>query len=388
MTRKQRIAHTFEQDGRLYVRASFDGARQSAPCTNEWLKGQGLQPARELAIRAERIHGALLRKMQERASEGLLKAKSPTLDQAAKNFVQQLSLLPSSVRPSKKQCARLETTVLRGTKRRRSLRAILGPRRRLDRISPVDLLRVEREFEDAGLRPESIRAFMSDIRRFFNWAVEQGDLARSPIRRGAYTLPPGGRPEENADHYDSWTLRRIESELIPESPLERIYMLAKLTGARRSELLRIQFQDVCFRDRVILIRGARKNPKKQPIPRAVPLVDALADFLAPEANDPLAYVVSLAREPWPANAVKCACQRFSTRTGIHLSLQKLRRTAAQALCESGLGLEAVAASLGNSVEVLRSWYVMPTRPSWPSEALRALETGPTGSPHASARTTS
>jgi integrase len=372
----RRIANTFEQNNRLYVRASHDGIRQSAPCTNEWLQAQGLQPARELAIRAERIHGALLRKLQERASEGVLRAKAPTLDQAARRFVEQLQLLPSSVRPSDQQCERLKATALSGTCRRRSLRTILGARKRLDRILPRDLLLVEREYEDDGFQPESIRGFMSDIRRFLNWAVEQGDLARSPIRRGGYTLPPGGRTEEVVDHYDAWTLRRIETELVTDSPLERLYMLAKLTGGRLSELLRIRFQDISFHERVILIRGARKNPRKQPTPRAVPLLDSLARYLEGNAQDPLAFVCSLARAPWTANAAKCACKRFATKTEIRLSMQKLRRTAAQSLCEGGLSLEAVAAALGNSVEVLRSWYVTPTRPQWPSEALDALATGP------------
>ena len=372
----RRIANTFEQKNRLYVRASHDGIRQSAPCTNEWLQAQGLQPARELTIRAERIHGALLRKLQERASDGVLKAKAPTLEQAARAFVEHLQGLPSSVRPSPKQCDRLKATALSGTSRRRSLRTILGGRKRLDRILPQDLLLVEREYEDGGFRPESIRAFMSDIRRFFNWAVEQGELARSPIRRGGYALPPGGRPETETDYYDNGTLRHIESELIPASPLERLYMLAKLTGARRSELLRIRFQDIQFDERVVLVRGARKNPKRQVIPRCVPLVKELAEYLTPFALDPLAYVCSLNRTAWSANAAKCACSRFAARTGIRLSMQGLRRTAAQALCESGLPLEAVAAALGNSVEVLRTWYLTPTKPDWPNTALKALVRGP------------
>jgi integrase len=376
MTKKPRVAHTFEQDGRLYVRASFDGIRQSAPCTNEWLTAQSLQPARELAIRAERIHGALLRKLQERASEGVLKVKAPTLDQAAKRFVEQLNLLPGSVRPSRKQCDRLRSTVLEGTTRRRSLRSILGPRKRLDRIVPHDLHQVEREYEDAGMRPESVRAFMSDIRRFLNWAVECGDLAKSPIRRGGYTLPPGGRVEQDPDHYDAWTLRRIETELVVGSPLQRLYMLAKLTGARRGELLRIRFRDISHAEGVVLIHGARKNPRKQAIPRVVPLVKGLAVFLKELGADPNAYVCSLEQSPWSENAAKCACRSFSQRTGIHLSVQRLRRSAAQALCEAGLSLESVAAALGNSVEVLRSWYVTPTRPAWSAEALAALERGP------------
>ncbi len=376
MSKRKTHPNTFQQDGRLYVRASFDGTRQSAPCTNDWLRNRGLKPAGSIETRVERIHGALLRELQERASEGLQRAKPPTLDQAAKEFVRELSGLPSSVRPSAKQCGRLTATVLKGTAWRRSLCAIVGPRQRLDRVNQSDLLKMEREYEDRGLRPESVRGYMSDVRRFFNWAVEHGLIARSPIRRGGYRLPPGGRPEGTIDHYDAWTLRRIEAELPTGSSLERLYMLAKLTGGRRSELLRLRIQDISFEEQVILIRGARKNPRKQPKPRAVPLLDSLAAYLSSASIDPLAYVCSLKRTPWTANAAKCACRRFTARTGIRLSMQKLRRTAAQSLCEGGLSLEAVAAALGNSVEVLRSWYVTPTRPQWPSAALDALEHGP------------
>ncbi len=375
MNNNSTIRGLYESKGRLYIRVSHDGVRKQVPFTNEWLRQKGLEGAQDDATRAERIRNKLLQQISEAQLDGLTSRRKWTVREAIDHFLVDKEKQPKATRPQKKQRDRLKATLLTGTKRRPALVNHLKPRRKVSSVKPGDLANFQRKNEDLDLKPNSVHAYMSDCRTFFTWCVEKGVIARSPIGQTGHSVPPMEGLEEGCTPYSSYEMDAILKSLPARKPLQRMWMVARHTGARRSELLRIRFKDIDWRRGLLLIHGAPKNKEKQVKPRLVTLLPELRKFLFAIRTEGEAYVSSLTTEKWSVNAYRNAARRFNRKFDLDLSSQRMRRTVAQLMAENGTPIEAVAGFLGNSVETLRKWYVQPFPPLLNDATLAALEGG-------------
>jgi integrase len=375
MQEQQKPPGVYHAKGRLYVREFHQGKRKQAPFSNAWLRERGLTGSGKDATRLERIRGELRRQIVEELNSGLEPGMALSVPDAVHAFLKARENAPRTSRPGKKQQDRLRTTLLTGTHNRPPLAKHLGARARVKAVRPDDLAALQRKYESVGLSQNSVRSFMSDCRTFFSWCEEQGAIAKSPFGRGRYSIPPvAGLPEEQLP-YDTWELEQFAQALKVGHPLHRTWMLSRSTGARRSELLRLRFQDIDWEKNVIRIRGAAKNPEKQMKPRLVPLLPKLREFLLEQQEQSSCFISSLSVEPWTENAFRSSVRRFNRKHGFGLSTQKMRRTFAQIMANSGMAIEKIAETLGNSPETLRTWYIQPAPQVWDSVTIAALERG-------------
>jgi integrase len=370
------IPHLYwvNQKGKNYpnVRAQFNGRRKTAPATNDWLKEKGRRPIEDRESRAAAIHAILEEELRNEAQQGFHPERPLTVKEAVATFLRSLRELPDARKPIPKQLQRTESVLSFGAPRRPSLVSVLKGRR-VDKVTREDLNRLHVRYEKAGYRPETIKSYFSDIRRFFNWCCEVDLMAKSPIRKGAFQMPSGGELDLAGAAYTPEDVDRIERALKPGTLLYRAFLLALYTGARRSEIAKVRFEDLSLGSQgYVQIHGARKNLERRSKLRLVPLHPELASKLGRRLGAATDFVVSGGPKPTSPNALKCAIARFNKKTGLSLGLQRLRRTFGQRVFNSGSPIDTVAGWMGNSPETLERWYLMPALKQFSPEALKAL----------------
>lgn len=125
-------------------------------------------------------------------------------------------------------------------------------------------------------------------------------------------------------------------------PRRRSYLyVACYTGARRSELARMRWEDIDWTRGAVHLRGT----KTREAARVVPLHPQLAAFLRPQASGPAGAVL----EPWPnvCRDLAVACEAL----GIpRVTPNDLRRTFGSWLVQANCSAHTVAKLLGHTTE--------------------------------------
>jgi integrase len=200
----------------------------------------------------------------------------------------------------------------------------LGERFHIRELTLADLQRHvnerrKKKYRGRPLSPATLKKEVATFRAAWNWAALNGLVGGPFPSRGllypkADEKPPfmtwpeverrlagGGLSDaEAAELWESLYLRKEEIEQLLTHVREKaahpwVYPLvcaAAHTGARRSELLRVQVADVNFDDGTVLIRE-KKRSRKQRTTRRVPLTPTLKlvleDWLAVHPGGPLLF---------------------------------------------------------------------------------------------------
>lgn len=252
-------------------------------------------------------------------------------------------------------------------------------------ITSEKLVHYQNFLSQHGYAPMSLRDFLLDVRGLFRFAVRHKYMEESPAEG---LRIPASEPRDDVQiltkeqvsrllevagdplKYDPLLhqkLERAEGGRRPFKPTERNTVISKVLpgfvflGLRRSELVKLRWEDVDFGRRVVLVRGARKNPNKTERRRAVPIPDALFAYLKNVEHTSEFVFTNSHGQAWNLSSLHSGLVRFrktwKDALGFDFDYQTLRRSYGSLLFEAGYSLDQIAEFLGHSdVNTTRVWY--------------------------------
>lgn len=256
----------------------------------------------------------------------------------------------------------------------RSLRPAFGERK-LAKLKPADIdafyqqLRVSGGVTGEPLAPSTIRRIHGILRRALAQGVKWGWIGVNP----AASASPPKVPPSNIAPPDPEQLARVLERSRRESPELSCYvLLAAVTGARRSELVALRWQDIDYAGSTILISRAvvignaglvvkdTKTHSSRRVSLDAQTVEVVAAHhermktRAEECGVALGedgYVFSNEPEcavPWFPASVSRSFKRLCAREGItNVRLHDLRHFVATQLLGAGVDVRTVAGRLGH-----------------------------------------
>jgi integrase len=199
----------------------------------------------------------------------------------------------------------------------------------------VDRLRAVRACAEAeGLKPQSVRHVLSDLRCLFRYALEVGELRDSPFRSSIMPRIPEEEPDRLTDE-------EVGKILAVTPPMyETAVRLALLTGLRWGELHRLQWRHVKELPEPHLVVEHTKSGKV----RRIPLVPDAVEVLRRERERTTSVFVLGFRAKQPCNFV----DRIEKASHVTWHFHQLRHTFACRWLEAGGSKDALQKILGHS----------------------------------------
>jgi integrase len=198
-----------------------------------------------------------------------------------------------------------------------------------------------------GANPYTLRKELSFLKRVFARAVDDGWIAENPWK--GVTLP---REPKEPPRFLS---RDEADDLLAVAPPERRfrYLFLIATGARKSEALRVTWEDIDIDNATLRIRNAAKGGGPRYPVRVVPLSGAILDALRVRQSAPKATVLEhpnnwprdLAKDVKAANAAR-AVKRLPEIE--HVRIHDLRHTFGSWLAQAGISLHRIRDLMGHA----------------------------------------
>lgn len=206
----------------------------------------------------------------------------------------------------------------------------------------VDRLAGEKSRHKGLIRPATINRRRTFVSGVMSEALRRGYVDRNPAK-GVENLP---------EHNDRlrWLTAKEEEQLLAFCPLylQRIVRLALYTGMRKGEILRLQWSDVDFDQRLIRVSHT-KNHKTRYIPMNRALTELLREvdhFSGPNGHSPYVF-------PDPATGerfqdVAKAFEKATRQAGLaNVTFHTLRHSFASHLAQRGVPLNNIRELLGH-----------------------------------------
>jgi|Deesub1362B_J571_1020462.scaffolds.fasta_scaffold02189_11 excisionase family DNA binding protein len=209
----------------------------------------------------------------------------------------------------------------------------------LDEITPLEI----EEFRAKRLKKVKKSTTNRDLallKRMFNLAIEWGYCEKNPVKK--VKLFP-----ERENLKERILTEEEELRLLANSAehLRPILITALNTGMRLGEILNLKWEDVNFKERIIVLRETKS--KKQ---RIIPINEILSEELLrlKLRNGKSSYVFINPENGKPLRSVKRAFKGAVRRAGIEaLRFHDLRHTFATRLVQKGVDVETVKELLGH-----------------------------------------
>lgn len=217
-------------------------------------------------------------------------------------------------------------------------------------ITKLDRRMVRRWWEALEVSPSSKRAYLSMVRVFCRWCVDQGYMKSDPTAGIQSPVVPMRIP------------RPLDEEevmaLIETCETKRdlaIVLLMVHCGLRSVEVSRMEIGDIDYRDRIVVIHGKGSRDRLLPVPDEA--WDALMAYLGehPAAQGPLfrrfdqPYVGLKRRTIIAMLRTKLAAAGLKIGAWDGVAGHALRRTCATDLLESGANIRQVQEVLGHEM---------------------------------------
>jgi len=203
-------------------------------------------------------------------------------------------------------------------------------------ISSVTTQDVEkfREYRLKKVQPGTVNISLSTLRAAFQWAEEHGYSERNPFAirnlkiRMDKKIPRALTPTE------------LEAFFKAVEPRHRaLFSFVLITGARRSEIAKLEWKDVDFQAKTVTFRNT-KGRKDRAVPMTLELAHLL-NSISRESERVFTYNPS-----WFTHLFRIYRKRAGI--GEHLTLHSLRHTSATELLRSGVSIYTVQKLLGHS----------------------------------------
>lgn len=260
--------------------------------------------------------------------------------------------------------------------------------KKLEKITPLDLMEFYNRLRKDGARNDKVKIDDKIVNRpgglseqsikhhhrlicsLFEKAIKWG-LLKSQNPAKAVDAPKATRKKDN--YYNEKQVQALLDALENVGPEELKYrvatMLALMTGARRGEILGLEWQDINTDEKAIEIRQASqyipgkgvfaKSPKNQTSERRISVNDTLLDLLQEykESQRKKGYIcrdnnrlfVTWDNKPMMPQTISKWFQVFLAKNKLQpLTFHGLRHTSATFLISRGMDIETVAGRLGHS----------------------------------------
>jgi integrase/recombinase XerD len=223
-----------------------------------------------------------------------------------------------------------------------------------DRLTPTQLREFVYALKDVGLSPATIHRQISAIRGYFRFLVGEGHAARNPSER----LESPKRWRTLPTVLTAPEIDRLLAAPTPDTPLgirdRALLEFAYATGARVSEVVGVQLQDILYEEGLARLFG--KGSKQRLVPvgrRALGAVALYAREIRPGLDRGKSRgILFLNARGAPLSRVGAwgAIRQAAKRAGIakRVSPHTLRHTFATHLLEGGADLRAVQEMLGHA----------------------------------------
>lgn len=192
------------------------------------------------------------------------------------------------------------------------------------------LIREMRVGLDGRYRPWYVYGVLSDLRSALRYAVETGDLERSPFPAKVMPRIPERAPDRLSDELVGRLLADVHRQ-----PRYWFFELMLLTGLRWCEMRSLEARHVAWKPHAHLVVETSKNGRV----RRIPLVGRAKDLLRPRCRDHVGRLV-----PYSSNAGSLVRRCSDWSWHVH----QLRHTFACRYVEAGGSLAALKELLGHS----------------------------------------
>lgn len=188
-------------------------------------------------------------------------------------------------------------------------------------------------------------------RAMFNWAIAKEYTSHNPVKN-IVTIPLQPRERLLSDSEVEKIVRCIEelqsSDKINEMHAD-IYRLIILTGARSSEIIKLERSEIDFQNGFLNIsRGRHKNGTRSTIRVTIPLNDFAINILKKYDGDGT-FVFRQLKDDKPISKPKNVLEKIREASGIgDFSLHTFRHTHASHLANSNVPLPMVQKSMGHA----------------------------------------
>jgi integrase len=226
-------------------------------------------------------------------------------------------------------------------------------------------------------RPAVARLTHATLRKLFRWAVERGDLERSPME--GLRAPPAVPARDRVLSDEEVQILYTKLPQLGE-PFNSFFKLLLFTAQRREEVARLDWSELDRNEREWVLPGTRtKNGKAQHVPLSKPASELL-DAIAGGSDWPRSGLVFSTTGKTPISGFSKAKKRLDELMAKALGdryrpwrTHDIRRTVATGLQRLGTRLEVTEAVL-NHVSGSRSGIVgVYQRHHWTDEKRAALD---------------
>lgn len=219
--------------------------------------------------------------------------------------------------------------------------------RPLDEITPQDLQRFMTNF--ARTRPKkTVTHVQTILKQIYRYANFSHDLRYNPT--DSLVLPKAQKGRER--HFPTDTDIEVITEHVHDT-YGLLPFMALYTGLRRGELCALRWCDIDFQRRIIRVRNnviwtpypSLQSPKTESSIRDVPMIDAVADVLQPQAPDQFVFGGD---NPYSRQTITATIPNRLKRLGVQCTLHELRHGFASMLFRQGLDIQSISKILGHS----------------------------------------
>lgn len=224
-------------------------------------------------------------------------------------------------------------------------------------ISPADVL-AWIAAHDSWKKPDTKNSAMKAVKTLCNWCDAMGKISRSPIRGASLPLfPVGVRKEYLISAADEATIARETC-----AAFNRFFRFALLTGARPSEIARMEASDVQDLDGVLRVRLVEhKTARKTGTARVIPVLfpEAVAILREAMIANPTGKLFRnkwgkpITRQMWIAVFNRLTAKG---KIGAGFTMYSTRHAFITRSLERGVQIAHVAEMVGNTVAVLERHY--------------------------------
>ncbi len=215
----------------------------------------------------------------------------------------------------------------------RLLEDVVGSSTQVRAITATQIEEFKKACLARGVRPASVNSYLRHIKAALSYALDEGIIEKKPKIK----MVPVGSPLPHVLSPEKINTL-LASAKEADVDLWRYFMFCLWTGARRSEVLSLQWQNVSLRNRQCKLTGKGNRE------RIVPLLPPLIEILTPIQKD-----IGPVFPPHHADTYSHKFKKIAVLCGIKENhLHDLRHTAATFMLKSGIPLPVVQKILGHS----------------------------------------
>ena len=261
--------------------------------------------------------------------------------------------------------------------------------RKIHDITKRDVIELLDGIIDAGRGLTANRA-LAMVRKLFNWSIERGILDTSPCQGVKAPLAEHARDRVLTDDEILWLWCACLADSYPFGPLVQLLLL---TGARRTEVAGMTYDELNLDERIWNLPGARtKNGEEHTVPlsnAAIAVIESLPR-IKPNRGAPNflfttnaeTHVTGYSRSKVRLNGLMLlearqeAAERGDDATAVEIprwTLHDLRRTVASELARLGISLPVIEKVLNHTSGSFAGIMAVYQRHSFADEKRQALD---------------